>query len=72
MAAHIRRQVREAIGTALTGLTTTGSRVFQSRAYPLETTDVAGQHLERSARMNAALAEWARGIERDRLRPNPR
>lgn len=42
MAYHIRRQVREAIGTALTGLTTTGSRVFQSRVYPLETTDLPG------------------------------
>jgi hypothetical protein len=42
MAAHIRRQVREAIETALTGLTTTGSRVFQSRVYPLETTDLPG------------------------------
>jgi len=42
MAAHTRQQVREAIGTALTGLTTTGSRVFQSRAYPLETTDLPG------------------------------
>jgi hypothetical protein len=40
MAAHIRRQVREAIGTALTGLTTTGSRVFPSRVYPLEITDL--------------------------------
>jgi arylsulfatase A len=39
---------------------------------PLETTDVAGQHPERLARMNTALAEWASGVERDRLRPNPR
>ncbi len=29
--AHARRQIREAVATALTGLTTTGSRVFQSR-----------------------------------------
>jgi hypothetical protein len=42
MAAHIRQQAREAIGTALTGLTTTGSRVFLSRVYPLETTDLPG------------------------------
>ena len=42
MAAHIRQQVREAIGTALTGLTTTGSRVHQSRVYPLEITDLPG------------------------------
>jgi hypothetical protein len=42
MAVHRRQAVREAIGTALTGLTTTGSRVFQSRVYPLETADLPG------------------------------
>jgi hypothetical protein len=42
MAVHRRQAAREAIGTALTGLTTTGSRVFQSRVYPLETTDLPG------------------------------
>ena len=42
MANHVRRQIREAVGTAVTGLTTTGSRVFQSRVYPLETTDLPG------------------------------
>jgi hypothetical protein len=35
MANHLRRQIREAIATAVTGLTTTGSRVYQSRVYPL-------------------------------------
>jgi hypothetical protein len=42
MAVHRRQAAREAIGTALTGLTTTGSRVFMSRVYPLETTDLPG------------------------------
>lgn len=42
MADHLRRQLREIVGTKLTGLTTTGSRVFQSRVYPLETTDLPG------------------------------
>jgi hypothetical protein len=42
MAAHIRQQAREAIASALTGLTTTGSRVFMSRVYPLETADLPG------------------------------
>lgn len=32
---HVRQQVREAMGTLLTGLTTTGARVYQSRARPL-------------------------------------
>lgn len=37
MANHVRQQIREEIGTTLTGLTTTGNRVYQSRVYPLET-----------------------------------
>ena len=36
MANHIRQQIRERVGTTLTGLTTTSSNVFQSRVYPLE------------------------------------
>ena len=42
MANHLRRQIREALATAVTGLATTGSRVFQSRVYPLETADLPG------------------------------
>ena len=36
MANHIRQQIREKFGTTLTGLTTTGSNVYESRVYPLE------------------------------------
>jgi hypothetical protein len=36
MANHIRQQIREKFSTTLTGLTTTGSNVFESRVYPLE------------------------------------
>lgn len=36
--AHVRKQIRDAVVTALTGLTTTGSSVFRSRIYPLEGT----------------------------------
>ena len=36
MANHLRRQIRERIVTRVTSLSTTGSRVFQSRAYPIE------------------------------------
>tara|TARA_Y100001973_G_scaffold40011_1_gene59899 strand:+ start:5144 stop:5578 length:435 start_codon:yes stop_codon:yes gene_type:complete len=36
--AHLRQQIRERVATTLTGLTTTGSNVFQSRVYPLENT----------------------------------
>jgi hypothetical protein len=36
--AHVRKQIRDALVTELTGLTTTGSNVFRSRIYPLEKT----------------------------------
>lgn len=36
MANHVRQQLREAIAAAVTGLTTTSTRVFQSRVYPIE------------------------------------
>ena len=34
--AHLRHSIRERIGTLVTGLSTTGSNVFQSRVYPVE------------------------------------
>ena len=37
---HVRRQIREAAATVLTGLTTTGERVFQSRMRPLTDSDL--------------------------------
>lgn len=40
MANHVRQQLREAITTVVTNLTTTGARVFQSRAYPLQESDL--------------------------------
>ena len=42
MANHIRQQIRERIATNLTGLTTTGTRVYQSRVYPLEDNNLPG------------------------------
>ena len=36
MANHIRQQIREYFGTNLTGLSTTGSNVYESRVYPIE------------------------------------
>lgn len=35
MADHVAKQLRDAIVTAVTGLATTGARVFPSRAYPV-------------------------------------
>ena len=38
--AHVRQQVRERAGTILTGLSLTGSNVFESRLYPLIDADL--------------------------------
>jgi len=42
MANHIRQQIRERIATDLTGLTTTATRVYQSRVYPLADNNLPG------------------------------
>jgi len=34
---HARQQIREAIATLVTGLSTTGATVYQSRVYPIDT-----------------------------------
>lgn len=39
---HIRKQIRDAVVTALTGLTTTSTRVYKSRIYPLESGKLPG------------------------------
>ena len=39
---HLRQQIRERAATTLTGLSTTGSNVFQSRTYPLERASLPG------------------------------
>jgi len=40
--AHVRQQIRERIATEVTGLSTTGSNVFQSRVYPLQASNLPG------------------------------
>lgn len=40
MANHVRQQIREAAAALLTGLASTGPRVFQSRVYPLHESDL--------------------------------
>ena len=42
MADHIREQIRDRIVSNCTGLTTTGSNIFESRIYPLESGDLPG------------------------------
>jgi len=36
MANHVRQQIREYFGTTLTGLTTTGNNVYESRVYTMQ------------------------------------
>lgn len=40
MAFHVRRQIRDQVVTMLTGLATTGSRVYASRVYPFAASDL--------------------------------
>ena len=40
--AHLRKQIRDRITTTLTGLTTTGNNVFQTRKYPLSESKLPG------------------------------
>lgn len=42
MADHVRKQLREAVATAVTGLSTTGARVYQSRVYPVQNAELPG------------------------------
>jgi len=40
--AHVRKSIRDNIETTLTGLTTTGSNVFASRVYPIQSARMPG------------------------------
>jgi hypothetical protein len=42
MADHLHKQIREAAATALTGLTTSGARVYQNRLHPFDSTSLPG------------------------------
>ncbi len=52
MANHVRQRLREAIATAVTGLTTTGARVYQSRVYPTANAQLPGLLVYTSERGN--------------------
>lgn len=49
MANHLRQQIREAAVTALTSLTTTGTRVYESRVYPMTDSNLPGLRIYTSA-----------------------
>ncbi|MEL0003626.1 MAG: hypothetical protein VW620_11485 [Rhodospirillales bacterium] len=40
--AHVRQSIRSNVETTLTGLTTTGSRVYASRVYPIQSAGMPG------------------------------
>ena len=55
MTYHLRRQIREAVAGAVTGLTTTGSRVYQSRVYPLQDANLPALLVRTRAETSAAV-----------------
>lgn len=57
--AHIRKQIRDAVVTRVTGLTTTGSRVYPSRTTALAAGDMPGLQI-------FTLKEPIRTLDRDR------
>lgn len=66
MANHLRRQIREAVATAVTGLTTTGARVFQSRVYPLQDAELPALLVySRSERSEPITIHPSRVIQRE-------
>lgn len=55
MADHLPRQLREAVASAVTGLSTTAARVYQSRVHPMQDADLPG--LRVYTRSEAATVE---------------
>jgi hypothetical protein len=39
---HTHQQIRDALATALTGLTTSGARVYKNRLYPMDSAELPG------------------------------
>jgi len=45
MADHLHKQIRAALVTKLTGLATSGARVYANRLYPLDSANLPGLRL---------------------------
>lgn len=61
MADHVHTQIREAMKAALTGLSTTGSRVFANRVYPLTAAELPAIRLfteDEEAEQSGLLGQW--------------
>lgn len=64
MADHVRRQLREAVKTRLTGLFTTGARVFETRLHPWPAADLPGITVG-TPREESAYAQFDGALERN-------
>ena len=67
MADHIRKQIRDAAETALTGLTTTGASVFPSRTRPLDADELPGLRVYCKDEPEIRIAAVGAGLNRVRL-----
>lgn len=67
MASHLRKQIRDAVAAALTGLTTSGARVYESRTHELQDTNLPGLRIytnSEDVRISEILSS-SRVLERD-------
>ena len=66
MADHIRKQIRDAAVTALTGLTTSGARVYENRTHELQDANLPGLRIYTdSEEPRSAALGASRLLERD-------
>jgi hypothetical protein len=64
--AHARQLIREQVATTLTGLSTTGSNVFQSRVYPLQESNLPALLIYTKEESSEAIVMGSdRAIERE-------
>lgn len=67
MALHLRKQIRDAVAAALTSLTTSGARVYESRTHELQDANLPGLRIytnSEDARVSEILSS-NRVLERD-------
>ena len=67
MANHLHKQIRDALKTALTGLATTGSRVYANRLQPMADANLPGLRIFTDAEEVEALTLHAPAMQSRRL-----
>lgn len=67
MANHVHKQIRDAVKTALTGLATTGSRVWTNRLQVMQDADLPGLRIYADEETAADLSMHAPGISERQL-----